>query len=73
MSIEVEAEKLAERFHETYERLAVDFGYKTREASAVPWGDVPEANKQLMIATCRELLDLDPPRLLPHMLKDQAE
>lgn len=49
-------ESLAQFFHETYERLAPDFGYKTREASAKPWDTVPEQNKQLMIAVCREVL-----------------
>lgn len=49
-------ERLAQLFHETYERLAPDFEYKTREASAKPWADVPEQNKQLMIAVAAELL-----------------
>jgi hypothetical protein len=48
-------EDLAKMFHETYERLAPSFGYKTREASAKPWADVPENNRNLMIAVCREL------------------
>lgn len=48
-------EQLAQLFHETYERLAPDFGYKTREASAVPWSEVPPANKRLMIAVCAEI------------------
>ena len=51
----ISPELLARRFHEAYERLAPDFGYKTREASAVPWDDVPEANKALMIATCEAI------------------
>jgi hypothetical protein len=51
------AESLAQRFHEAYERLAPAFGYETREASAKPWADVPEQNRRLMIAVCRELLD----------------
>ena len=51
-----DAEKLAQQFHETYERLAPAYAYKTREASAVPWQDVPENNKRLMIAVCREIL-----------------
>lgn len=51
------AEEIAQRFHEVYERLAPLHGYKTREASAVPWEEVPEANKQLMIAVVRELRD----------------
>lgn len=50
------AELLAQRFHETYERLAPNYGYQTRRDSAVPWDDVPTHNKQLMIATARELI-----------------
>lgn len=51
------AEQLAQFFHETYERLAPSFGYKTREASAKPWAEVPEQNKLLMMAVCDEVLD----------------
>jgi hypothetical protein len=50
------AESLARRFHETYERLAPAFGYETRRASAVPWEEVPEQNRQLMLAVAAELL-----------------
>lgn len=51
---------LAKRFHETYERLAPSFNYKTRKSSAKPWKSVPDNNKKLMIAVCREILrDLD--------------
>ena len=50
-----QAEKDAQRFHEAYERLAPQFGYKTRDASAVPWQEVPEANRKLMVAVCREV------------------
>ena len=53
------AEALAQRFHEIYERLAPQFGYVTRRKSAVPWADVPERNRALMVATCRELLRND--------------
>lgn len=49
-------EKLAERFHETYERLAPQFYYETRKQSSVPWALVPEKNKRLMIAVCAEIL-----------------
>jgi hypothetical protein len=52
-----QAETIASKFHEAYERLAPEFGYKTREASAVPWEEVPEANKSLMIAVIGELLE----------------
>lgn len=53
-------EKVARSFHEAYERLAPQFGYKTREASAVPWEDVPAANKELMRATVGEVLSALP-------------
>lgn len=68
--IDDRAEKLAEEFHETYESLAGEFGYKTRDESAVPWADVPDANKRLMIATCKKLLELTPPRLMPEPPKE---
>ncbi len=51
------AEQIAQAFHETYERLAPDFGYETREASAKPWSEVPEQNKSLMVAVVQALLD----------------
>jgi hypothetical protein len=47
---------LAQLFHESYERLAPQFDYKTRIDSAVPWRNVPRQNKKLMIAVCDELL-----------------
>ena len=50
------AEMIAKAFHEAYEKLAPEFGYKTREASAVPWEDVPQQNKDLMIRTVESLL-----------------
>lgn len=50
------AVELAQFFHETYERLAPAYGYKTREASAVPWAEVPENLKHLMIAVSHEVL-----------------
>lgn len=48
-------EDVAKLFHEAYERLAPSHGYKTREASAKPWSDLPEQNRALMTATCREV------------------
>lgn len=53
----LEAEEIAQQFHETYERLAPAFGYETREASAVPWEQVPARNKRLMIEVVANLLD----------------
>jgi len=50
------AEILAELFHEIYERLAPQYSYETRKASAVPWKNVPLNNKRLMIAVCEEII-----------------
>lgn len=52
-----EAEDVAKLFHETYERLAPAFGYKTRKDTAVKWDELPARNKNLMIATCRTVLN----------------
>ena len=49
-------EQLAQKFHELYETLAPQFNYTTRKASAKPWTDVPENNRNLMIAVCGEIL-----------------
>lgn len=50
-------EHVARLFHENYERLASEFGYKTREASAVPWDDVPGGNQDLMVETAKCVLE----------------
>ncbi len=51
------AEHIAAQFHETYERLAPNFGYRTRDASAKPWQDVPDTNKKLMIAVAADMVE----------------
>ena len=51
------AETVARLFHETYERLAPEFAYETRERSRVPWPDVPENNRALMVAVVEELIE----------------
>lgn len=57
MTNDVAAERVAREFHETYERLAPDHDYRTREASAKPWAEVPEQNKGLMTAVVNDLLE----------------
>jgi hypothetical protein len=49
------SEELARQFHEAYERLAPQFSYTTREASAKPWDEVPHNNQLLMIAVTDEI------------------
>jgi len=51
------SERIARSFHESYEYLAPMFGYRTREASAKPWEEVPDQNKSLMRATVQRLLN----------------
>lgn len=58
-------EALAELFHETYERLAPAFGYRTRRDSQ-PWAEVPSTNRALMIATCAICGAVIWTRLWPH-------
>lgn len=52
------ADAIAQRFHEAYERLAPEFGYETRAESAVPWEDVPEANRLLMRAVVADVFEV---------------
>ncbi len=61
----LEPEKLAQIFHETYERLAPYFNYTTRKETAVPWAQVPDTNKQLMIAVATEVLAALQPAATP--------
>lgn len=51
------SDELARTFHEQYERLAPSFGYVTRRDSSVPWEDVPEPNRSLMLAVATEVLE----------------
>ena len=53
---EIKAERLAKYFHDTYEKLAPQYSYKTRKESAVDWKDVPKNNKELMIAVAEKVI-----------------
>lgn len=48
-----DAESLARLFHETYERLAPQYGYETREDTKE--FDAESPNGKLMIAVCGEV------------------
>lgn len=52
----ITAEQLAKLFHDTYERLAPEFGYETRPESATSWDQVPDNNKHLMVATAEVVI-----------------
>ena len=49
-------ELLARTFHDSYERLAPSFGYDTRDDSRQPWEQVPEQNRNLMVATAEAVI-----------------
>jgi hypothetical protein len=50
-------EQVAQWFHESYEALAPQYSYETRKASAIPWEQVPQNNRELMIETARAVLE----------------
>lgn len=50
------SERLAKRFHHHYETLAPNFDYQTRKEPAVEWENIPENDRRLMLAVCREVL-----------------
>lgn len=49
-------DEIANRFHDLYEAYAPMYGYKTRDESAVPWEEVPGANRDLMRAVVKTLM-----------------
>ena len=55
-ALDIVAGVVAWQFHDTYERLAPEYGYETRPELAVPWKDVPAANRALMTATVKSIL-----------------
>jgi hypothetical protein len=57
MSANGNGEQIARAFHESCERQAPAHGYNAREASAVPWEQVPERDRTLMVAMVNDLLD----------------
>lgn len=55
-------EETARRFHEAYEIFAPMFGYKATEKS---WADLPQQNKDLMIAVVRQVFIEQIPLSIP--------
>lgn len=49
------SESLARKFHETYERLALQFGYETRQETKAFDPNTP--NGRLMAAVCEEIIE----------------
>lgn len=52
------AEAIARHFHDTYERLGPSFGWETQESARdKDFDELPQSNRDLMIATITELLE----------------
>ena len=49
------SEQLAKKFHDTYERLSIEYGWKTQEQCQVNFADLPKENRELMIAVVSEV------------------
>lgn len=49
-------ERIARRFHEEYEALAPAHEWATQEASAVPWDDLPDNQRRLMVNVVANLI-----------------
>jgi hypothetical protein len=49
-------EQMAKRFHDAYEHFAPLFGYETRAETKGEWEQLPENNKDLMVAVIRNVL-----------------
>ena len=54
---ELGAEVLARRFHELYERIAPQFGYRTRKGTRVPWSELPDDNRELMLLVSGKIIE----------------
>ncbi len=48
-ALEAALEAAAKAGHDTYERLAPDYGYETRPESRIKWDDLPQAHRNLMV------------------------
>lgn len=51
-----DAEIIAREFHEQYEWTAPMYGWKTQQASAVGWDELPENQRRLMVHVVGNLL-----------------
>jgi len=50
------SEKITKMLHDAYERHALTNGWETQVASRKHWDDVPEANRNTMLAMVEEVL-----------------
>ena len=55
-------EEMARMFHELYEEFAPRYNYTTRKESAIPWDELPENHKQLMVDVCWSIITAHAPQ-----------
>ena len=53
----VSVEEIATFLHNSYERIAIEVGWKTQESCQVCFDDLPEKNKLVMLKTATALLE----------------
>jgi len=63
-------ESVAQSFHDVYERLAPEFGWKTQAQSRKSWEEVPDENKELMKSVVAILVKHDVIRFGPNAGKE---
>ena len=51
---------MAEWFHNNYEEISLNNGWKTQEQCQVPFRDLPKENKATMIEVCQRWIDKHP-------------
>jgi len=57
MGIGINVHDMAEEFHSVYETEAIETGWKTQESCKVPFDELPEKNKKVMLRTCARMVE----------------
>ena len=56
--VKMDKRELAEWLHNEYEEIAVEVGWETQDGTSVPFDELPEDNKQVMLKLADRLLTL---------------
>ncbi|QIB75356.1 hypothetical protein G3I44_14295 [Halogeometricum borinquense] len=55
----VEKRVLAEWLHDQYEEIAVEVGWETQDGTSVPFDELPEDNRAVMLQLAERLIESD--------------
>ncbi len=53
----IDVVKMATEFHSIYEAEAIEAGWKTQDKCKVPFDELPEKNKRVMLRTCARMIE----------------